>query len=90
MTHITKNRGYPLTPKRKNTILIFISFIFSFINFAYQGIPEDLPIETFEIRPAIKEKEIEQEQEEKDADDLVDIGEQEVEEIPKVVVKNKR
>ena len=29
-----------------------------FINFAYQGIPEDLPIETFEIRPAIEEKEI--------------------------------
>ena len=28
-----------------------------FINFAYQGIPEDLPIETFEIRPAITEKE---------------------------------
>jgi hypothetical protein len=26
-----------------------------FINFNYQGIPEDLPIETFEIRPAIKE-----------------------------------
>lgn len=61
-----------------------------FINFAYQGIPEDLPIETFEIRPPIKEKEIEQE---KDADELVDIGEQEqeqeVEEISKVVVKNK-
>lgn len=59
-----------------------------FINFAYQGIPEDLPIETFEIRPPIKEKEIEQE---KDADELVDIGEQEqeVEEISKVVAKNK-
>jgi hypothetical protein len=27
-----------------------------YINFAYQGIPEDLPIETFEIRPAIIEK----------------------------------
>ena len=27
-----------------------------FINFGYQGIPEDLPIETFEIRPAIKER----------------------------------
>ena len=27
-----------------------------FINFNYQGIPEDLPIETFEIRPAIKDK----------------------------------
>lgn len=31
-----------------------------YINFAYQGIPEDLPIETFEIRPPIS---IEQEQE---------------------------
>ena len=29
-----------------------------FINFDYQGIPEDLPIETFEIRPAIKEVEL--------------------------------
>ena len=29
-----------------------------FINFAYHGIPEDLPIETFEIRPAIKGKEV--------------------------------
>jgi hypothetical protein len=28
-----------------------------FINFAYQGIPEDLPIETFEIRPAIEQGE---------------------------------
>jgi hypothetical protein len=28
-----------------------------FLNFNYQGIPEDLPIETFEIRPAIKETE---------------------------------
>ena len=27
-----------------------------FINFNYQGIPEDLPIETFEIRPAIENK----------------------------------
>lgn len=34
-----------------------------FINFNYQGIPEDIPIETFEIRPAIqsiKQKEVEQ------------------------------
>ena len=59
-----------------------------FINFAYQGIPEDLPIETFEIRPAIAEKE------EVTADELVDIGEEEqlqdvVEEIPKRDVKEK-
>jgi len=60
-----------------------------FINFAYQGIPEDLPIETFEIRPPIEEpKEV-------SADELVDLGEQEqieevaVEEIPKTVVKEK-
>jgi len=58
-----------------------------FINFNYQGIPEDLPIETFEIRPPIAEKEI------LSADTLVDIGEQEqeqdvVKEIPKAVVKD--
>jgi hypothetical protein len=61
-----------------------------FINFAYQGIPEDLPIETFEIRPAIVEKEIK----EPSADELVERGEQEqleeiVDEIPKTVVKEK-
>ena len=62
-----------------------------FINFGYQGIPEDLPIETFEIRPAIAEKE---ETTEVSADELVDIGEKEeledvkdIEEIPKTVVK---
>jgi len=39
-----------------------------FINFDYHGIPEDLPIETFEIRPAIKEE---------TADQLVERGEEE-------------
>ncbi len=34
-----------------------------FVNFAYQGIPEDLPIETFEIRPPIKERGQEREEE---------------------------
>jgi len=60
-----------------------------FINFAYQGIPEDLPIETFEIRPPIEEpKEV-------SADELVELGEQEqiqedaVEGIPKTIVKEK-
>jgi tRNA-binding EMAP/Myf-like protein len=43
-----------------------------FINFNYQGIPEDLPIETFEIRPALKEQEQKQEL---SPDKLVDIGE---------------
>lgn len=59
-----------------------------FINFAYQGIPEDLPIETFEIRPAIDEKEAPKEVEE----ELVDIDEEyqeNVEEIPKAVVKER-
>ena len=59
-----------------------------FINFAYQGIPEDLPIETFEIRPSIAEKEVPQEL---SPDELVDIGEEaeDVEEIPKDDVKDK-
>jgi hypothetical protein len=35
-----------------------------FINFNYQGIPEYLPIETFEIRPAIQEKALEEDGEE--------------------------
>jgi tRNA-binding EMAP/Myf-like protein len=42
-----------------------------FINFNYQGIPEDLPIETFEIRPAIESPK----SEEMNADELVEIGE---------------
>ena len=64
-----------------------------FINFNYQGIPEDLPIETFEIRPAIKPKEEAQ----IDANELVDLGEEGEEEeeeegdisIPKKVIKEK-
>ena len=47
-----------------------------YINFNYQGIPEDLPIETFEIRPAIKEQ---PKVEEESAQELVDIGEEEQE-----------
>ena len=57
-----------------------------FINFAYQGIPEDLPIETFEIRPAIEEKEIQiemldnlEEGEEEEREE----GEEREEKIPK-------
>jgi len=62
-----------------------------FINFAYQGIPEDLPIETFEIRPAIEDKE---KPKELTPDELVDIGEEEkfeevIEEIPKQAVKER-
>lgn len=56
-----------------------------FINFAYQGIPEDLPIETFEIRPAILEKEVPKEE-------LIEGEEEQLEEveevIPKTVVKD--
>jgi hypothetical protein len=55
-----------------------------FINFAYQGIPEDLPIETFEIRPAIEEKQIPIE--------ILEEGEEQEEEeeqIPKKVVQEK-
>jgi len=66
-----------------------------FINFAYQGIPEDLPIETFEIRPAIIEK---QEQKDLTPDELIlqpiDEGEEQqeqevMEEIQKSVVREK-
>ena len=59
-----------------------------FINFSYQGIPEDLPIETFEIRPAIEEKLIPIEM----LDNLEsrEEGEEEEEEkIPKNVVQEK-
>ena len=56
-----------------------------FINFAYQGIPEDLPIETFEIRPAIEEKEIPIEI----LDNLDSQDEEIEEEVPKKVVQEK-
>lgn len=62
-----------------------------FINFNYQGIPEDLPIETFEIRPAIKGKE----EKELSPDELVELGQEEsmeeaVEEVvQKQIVKDK-
>ena len=64
-----------------------------FINFAYQGIPEDLPIETFEIRPAIEEKNVpielldiseKEEQEEGEEEE-----EEEDKQIPKKVVQEK-
>uniref|UniRef100_A0A6C0IWA1 Uncharacterized protein n=1 Tax=viral metagenome TaxID=1070528 RepID=A0A6C0IWA1_9ZZZZ len=72
-----------------------------YINFNYNGLPEDLPIETIEIRPApesakqkMKEQEEEREQEgiELDADELVELGEEEEEQekaIPTKVVKDK-
>ena len=64
-----------------------------YINFNYQGIPEDIPIETFEIRPAIKEKEKEEkeEKEELSPNELVELGEEETmaeEIIPKKVIKD--
>jgi hypothetical protein len=69
-----------------------------FFNFNYQGIPEDLPIETFEIRPAIKEKVSDEqigeegEGEEYNPEELVELGNEEQEslnKIPKNVVKDK-
>ena len=61
-----------------------------FINFNYQGIPEDLPIETFEIRPAIKGKE-EREGKELSPDELVELGQEESMEevVQKQIVKDK-
>jgi len=68
-----------------------------YINFNYQGIPEDLPIETFEIRPAPQAKE-EIAEKEITADELVNLGEEELEEneasmppitIPTNVIKEK-
>jgi hypothetical protein len=58
-----------------------------FINFAYQGIPEDLPIETFEIRPAIEEKLIPIEM--LDNLESQEEGEEQEEQIPKKVVQEK-
>jgi len=46
-----------------------------YINFDYHGIPDDLPIETFEIRPSIKEPTVEL-----NADELVEMGQEEEEE----------
>jgi hypothetical protein len=45
-----------------------------YLNFNYQGIPEDYPIETFEIRPSIKKDII------LDSDELVREGEEELKE----------
>lgn len=52
-----------------------------YINFGYHGIPENLPIETFEIRPApeLPTQDV-GEQKEVSPDELVDIGEEELEE----------
>jgi hypothetical protein len=72
-----------------------------FINFNYQGIPEDLPIETFEIRPApeiFKKKEEEGKKEgeeegekEEEEGDFGDFGEEEEvgEPIPTKTVKDR-
>lgn len=59
-----------------------------YINFAYHGIPENLPIEAFEIRPApqvsptldVEELGKEEPAKEASAEELVDIGEEELEE----------
>lgn len=57
-----------------------------FINFNYQGIPENLPIETFEIRPAIKIKESVEKNYET-ADELVELGEEGEEREEEVIQK---
>ena len=56
-----------------------------FINFAYKGIPEDLPIKMFEIRPAIKDQNEIEMKEMEDNDNLEDLEniEQGVEAIDK-------
>lgn len=59
-----------------------------YINFAYHGIPENLPIETFEIRPApelpptldVDDLAKQEAIKEPSAEELVDIGEEELEE----------
>lgn len=59
-----------------------------YINFGYHGIPENLPIETFEIRPApeitptrdVGEEGIEEKEKEVSAEELVELGEEELEE----------
>jgi hypothetical protein len=68
-----------------------------YINFNYQGIPEELPIESFEIRPEIKgqeEPEIKGQEEPEQiemADELDELKEEEdnIEIIPKQAVKEK-
>jgi hypothetical protein len=54
-----------------------------YINFAYQGIPENLPIETFEIRPAPegsqgkeKDKGLEGEREELEEGEIIEFGDE--------------
>lgn len=60
-----------------------------YINFNYQGIPEELPIETFEIRPPIKRVE-EERKEEEVLGEIVEVEEvEEIEKIPVQEVKTK-
>ena len=71
-----------------------------YINFAYKGIPEDLPIVAFEIRPAIidqeevkeevegEDKDVEGEVSEESLEDIIEDKELE-EEVSKTVVKEK-
>ena len=47
-----------------------------FIDFKYQGVPEDIPIETFEIRPSIKRNE--EEPENRDDDVIAELREEEI------------
>jgi len=58
-----------------------------FINFNYQGIPEDLPIETFEIRPPIEVKEFESHGESQDQEEFLEDleNEENEEQIPKQI-----
>jgi hypothetical protein len=68
-----------------------------YINFAYQGIPENLPIETFEIRPApdasSKQKEQGEERLEGEMEAVVEFGEEGLEEgeiaVPKRNIRDK-
>jgi hypothetical protein len=65
-----------------------------YINFAYHGIPEDLPIEAFEIRPAPEEKEkvsdvVElQGEEENEREDIFYSDEEEGEIVEKIPIKD--
>jgi len=51
-----------------------------YINFAYQGIPEKLPIETFEIRPPPEASSKQRGEEEEKVEEVVDFGQEELEE----------
>jgi len=61
-----------------------------YINFAYYGIPEDLPIETFEIRPPPEMEKVAPEAEPEQALDIVEFSDEEIqEEIPVKAVREK-